>query len=238
MANHDILLVDNELLSRELLTNYLKHSGFAVQVAADSGGAVKTISRNRFSLAIISSGVGVKEVVGLIARIHSRQKLSLVYLLVPQTGAFDADRLGEIGAYDIIVKPFRLEDVKLKMRHALELLALRNQAREYSEKLLKLESRLERYEAAKECVEIPDISSTEPPQNDRNPDPGAEGKKTGQASRIPARLGEKEYRKQQRNKENGIETIEQIRRLDELRKAGILTEDEFKKKKKELLNRI
>ncbi len=238
MALHNILLVDNELLSRELLTNHLKHNDFAVQVAADSQEAVKIISRNRFPLAIISSGIGEKPVSELIARIRAKQKDSLVYLLVSQAGAYDADKLEKIGVYDTIIKPFRLEDVKLKLRHALELLTLKDNTRKLSEKLQRLQNQLKRYETVENYVKIPDLSSIELPEYELGQESQTVGANLGQPAQIPVQPGEKSYRKQQQSIESGNNTIEQIRQLDKLRKAGILTEQEFKNKKKELLKRI
>jgi DNA-binding response OmpR family regulator len=238
MAKSNVLLVDNELLSRDLLTNHLQHEGFAVRVAADSAEALKILARKKYPLAIVSSGIGEETVCELIARIHKRKKDSLVYLLVSQAGAYDADRLVEIGAYDIIVRPFRLENVKLKMRNALELLALKTKAREFSEKLQQLENSLKRYETVKERVKIPDLSSVEIQVDEKKQDSRTVEQNHKGPSHIPAWIGDKEYRKQQRAIESSDATIEMIRQLDELHKAGILTEQEFKEKKKELLKRI
>ncbi len=238
MAHLNILLVDQELLSRELLTNHLKQNGFAVQVAVDSAEALKIISRNRFPLAIISSGIVEKSVGELIARIHARQKNSLVYLLVSHAGSYDVEHLDKIGAYDTIVRPFRLEDVKLKMRHALELLALRENAGKFSGQLQRLESRLRQYKQLENLGKIPDHFSLELPEPVQKNEPSAVGKNRVQAVPDPVQSGQEAYRPQRQTREQGSDIIEQIRRLDELRMAGILTEQEFKAKKKELLERI
>jgi len=238
MARLNILLVDNELLSRELLTNHLKHQEFTVKVAADSTEAVKIISRNTFPLAIISNGIGEKEAGELIARIHARQKDTLIFLLVAQAGVYDADSLKKLGAHDTIVKPFRLEDVKLKLGHALELLALKENVCKLSEKLQTLKNRLKRYEEIENRIKIPDLSLIELPENERKPESRKVLTNLEHSSQIPVQLGEKAYRKQQQNSQAEDKTIKQIRQLDQLRKAGILTDKEFQDKKKELLKRI
>ena len=165
-------------------------------------------------------------------------QLPLVYLLVSNAGAYDVDSLDKIGAYDTIVKPFRLEDVKLKMRHALELLALRENACKFSGKLQRLESRLRQYEQLENRGKISDHSSLELPEPAQGKESPAVDKNRAQAVSDPVRPGEKTYRPQRQTKVQGSDTIEQIRRLDELRMAGILTGQEFKAKKKELLERI
>lgn len=233
-----MLLVDNELLSRDLLKNHLQQEGFAVRVVSDSAEAFKALARTKYPLAIVSNGIGEETVCELIARIHSRQKDSLVFLLVSQAGAYDADRLVDIGAYDIIVRPFRLENVKLKMRNALELLALKTKAREYSERLKRLENSLQQYETVRERVKIPDLSSVEIKTDDQKQYSQTAEQNPNEQSHIPAWIGDKEYRKQKRAVESSDTTIEMIRQLDELQKAGILTEQEFIEKKKELLKRI
>ena len=85
----------------------------------------------------------------------------LIYLLSSQPVSQDADKLARKGIHDIIIKPFRLDEVKLKLRHAVELLHLRRKVRSYAQQLKKLKAQFENYETIEKQVKIPDLSQVD-----------------------------------------------------------------------------
>ena len=214
MGRYNILLVDSELLSRDLLSNHLKHDGFRVFAVESCAKARKLISNNRFRLAIINSQFGEKDNRDLIARLRAYELDSLIFLLSPQ--AYDAESLTRMDIHETIIKPFRLEEVSVKLRHAVEIISLRKALRKSAGRVRKLEEELTSFRSVEDEVKIPDLSEVELKRED-----------SAQKSH--------EVKKE---KFAGGEPIEQIRKLDDLRKTGILTEDEFNNKKKELLKRI
>lgn len=214
MGRYNILLVDSELLSRDLLSNHLKHDGFRVFAVESCAKARKLISNNRFRLAIINSQFGEKDNRDLIARLRAYELDSLIFLLSPQ--AYDAESLVQMGIHETIIKPFRLEEVSVKLRHAVEIISLRKALRKSAERVRKLEEELKSFRSVEDEVKIPDLSEVELNRED-----------SAQKSH-----------EMKKEKFEGGEPIEQIRKLDDLRKTGILTEDEFNNKKKELLKRI
>lgn len=214
MGRYNILLVDSELLSRDLLSNHLKHDGFRVFAVESCAKARKLISNNRFRLAIINSQFGEKDNRDLIARLRAYELDSLIFLLSPQ--AYDAESLVQMGIHETIIKPFRLEEVSVKLRHAVEIISLRKALRKSAERVRKLEEELTSFRSVEDEVKIPDLSEVELNREDS---------------------AQKSHEMKKEKFEEG-EPIEQIRKLDDLRKTGILTEDEFNNKKKELLKRI
>lgn len=214
MGRYNILLVDSELLSRDLLSNHLKHDGFRVFAVESCAKARKLISKSRFRLAIINSQFGEKDNRDLIARLRAYELDSLIFLLSPQT--YDAESLAQMDIHETIIKPFRLEEVSVKLRHAVEIISLRKALRKSAERVRKLEEELTSFRLVEDEVKIPDLSEVELNRED-----------SAQKSH-----------EMKKEKFEGGEPIEQIRKLDDLRKTGILTEDEFNNKKKELLKRI
>ncbi len=214
MGRYNILLVDSELLSRDLLSNHLKHDGFRVFAVESCAKARNLISNNRFRLAIINSQFGEKDNRDLIARLRAYELDSLIFLLSPQT--YDAESLAQMDIHETIIKPFRLEEVSVKLRHAVEIISLRKALRKSAERVRKLEEELTSFRLVEDEVKIPDLSEVELNRED-----------SAQKSH-----------EMKKEKFEGGEPIEQIRKLDDLRKTGILTEDEFNNKKKELLKRI
>ena len=214
MDRHNILLVDDELLSRDLLSNHLKHDGFNVFAVESCAKARKLIPNNRFRLAIINSQFGEKDTGDLIARLRACELDSLIFLLSPK--ACDAESLVRMDIHETIIKPFRLEEVSVKLRHAVEIISLRGALHKSAKRVRKLEEELKSFRSVEEEVKIPDLSEVELNKED-----------SAQKSHD-----------MEKEKLEGDEAIEQIRKLDDLRKAGILTEDEFNNKKQELLKKI
>ncbi|HUU29174.1 MAG TPA: response regulator [archaeon] len=237
MVSHNILLVDNELLSRDLLSNHLKHDGYKVFTADSCAEAKKLISRNRFRLAIINNRLGEKGTAELVSRLHTFEKDVLVHLLVPQLTAGDAENLARKGIHDTIIKPFRLDEIKIKLRHSVEILTLRGAVRKLTERLRKLEQQLESYQSVEEQIKIPDLSRLEVQRED-SVESGSEKREDGPGSIATSKEEPQAASLHEQKAARETDAIEQIRRLDDLRKSGILTQSEFDIKKRELLKRI
>jgi hypothetical protein len=88
-------------------------------------------------------------------------------------------------------------------------------------------------------LRIPELSELLPEGESAFSQSGSEAVASGAGGDISGSLVESLYRRQKRQEDiHAADTIEQIRRLSELHKSGILTEKEFNEKKKELLSRI
>ena len=235
MSGRNILLVDGELLSRDLLSNHLKHNGFKVFAVESCAEAGKLVLQNRFQLAIINSQAGGRESANLIARLRASEPYALVFLLCSQ--ALDAESLVRMNIHETILKPFRLEDVSVKIRHAIEIVSLRKALRKSAMRVHKLEEELRSFRSVEDEVKIPDLSQVEL-KKEPSPEDSAGRKKEKPAEEEPVPGGRDRKSPGEGKKFAGDETIEQIRKLDDLRKSGILTEDEFNTKKRELLKRI
>ena len=235
MVPQNVLLLDSELLNRDLLGNHLRHAGFKVFACESCAEAGKLIPQKKFRLAIINSRFGEKAILEIIAQLHSFEIDALVFLLSQQN--LDADSFARMKVHDTILKPYRLEEVSVKLKHAQELSALREAVRTCTERIRKLEDELKGYRSVEDQVKIPDLAAVEVT---------AEGTAaSGNHQRDTDGQGNAE--EQDQLSEDGsmeksffgdTDVFTQIRKLDELRKAGILTESEFNHKKKELLKRI
>ena len=222
MDELNILIVDNELLTRDLLTNHLKHLGLKVFAVESGKGAGKLIPQEAFRLAIVNSRFGDKAVKEIIDQLHKFEIDALVFLISAQST--DAESLSRLGAFDTFVKPFRLEDVSLKIGHARELVTLRRAIRSSAEKIHRLEQELTRFQNVEEQVKIPDLTAIEVD--------------TGRPEKVPASEKEVGGGETEAARAASGDAVGLIRQLDALRKAGILSEAEFNSKKKELLKRI
>ena len=277
MARQDILIADSELLTRDLLKKMLSSTGFNVHAVSEFAEAEQTLTQKKFPLAMISSKPGDKEVRKMVGRLREQWADCIVFLLSSPPGSYEADSLLRLGIFDVIVKPFRLEEVKLKVCHANEILSLKQRLRKAENQLRKLPGQPIKVVDPEKVVEIPDLESLEKielnepelnsesiprgllrgkrankngtlpcnedslrldAENLQSPEIIAGDSKNTEKSQTSGSEVEKAYKRQAGVMQAGQDAIEQIKRLDELRKGGIVTAAEFESKKKELLERI
>ncbi len=130
MSAHDdeaprILVVDDEQVIREILADFLSMEGFVVRTAADGSEALVELSRTHYDLVLSDlkmPKMGGLELLGAIQK-HTPNVVTVI-----MTGfgtvetAIDAMKRG---AYDYILKPFKVEEVVPTIRRGLEKQRLR-----------------------------------------------------------------------------------------------------------------
>jgi response regulator RpfG family c-di-GMP phosphodiesterase len=115
-----ILVVDDESVIREILADFLSMEGFWVRTAADGSAALVELSRTHYDLVL--SDLKMPNLGG-IELLEAIRKHTPNVVTVIMTGfgtvetAIDAMKRG---AYDYILKPFKVEDVVHTIRRGLE----------------------------------------------------------------------------------------------------------------------
>ncbi|MFO0681009.1 MAG: response regulator [Sandaracinus sp.] len=115
-----ILVVDDEQVIREILADFLAMEGFDVRTAEDGSAALVELSRSSYDLVL--SDLKMPNMGGL-ELLQAIQKHTPNVVTVIMTGfgtvetAIDAMKKG---AYDYILKPFKVEEVVHTIRRALE----------------------------------------------------------------------------------------------------------------------
>ncbi len=115
-----VLVVDDEKLIREVLADFLGLEGYFVRTAGDGVAAVEELRRRRFDLVISDMKMPRMGGLELLAEI-SRLDPSTVTVIMTGFGtvesAIDAMKRG---AYDYVLKPFRVEEVIRIAQRGLE----------------------------------------------------------------------------------------------------------------------
>lgn len=115
-----ILVVDDEKVIREILADFLSMEGFGVRTAEDGSAALVELSRGHYDLVLSDLKMPNMGGLELLAAI---QKHTPNVVTVIMTGfgtvetAIDAMKRG---AYDYILKPFKVEEVVHTIRRGLE----------------------------------------------------------------------------------------------------------------------
>jgi two-component system response regulator PilR (NtrC family) len=130
---------------REFLSILLRKEGYGVDVAVDCPGACRAVREGTYDLVVtdlkIPGGSGVEV---LNAAKAAQRETEVVVITAFATAETAVDAMKQ-GAYDYLTKPFKVEEIKITVRKALERAALAAENRE-------LRRRLESAEAGGEML--------------------------------------------------------------------------------------
>ena len=115
-----ILVVDDEEAIREILADFLAMEGFSVRTAGNGAEALTEISRGRFDLVL--SDLKMPTMGGLeLLEALARHAPNTVTIIMTGFGTVEtAIQAMKQGAYDYIMKPFKMEEVLHTVRRGLE----------------------------------------------------------------------------------------------------------------------
>src|SRR5215813_12137046 len=123
LVPHDspsILVVDDEQVIREILADFLTMEGINVRTAKDGQAALSEVSRTHFDLVLSDLKMPNMGGIELLEEI-SRHAPNIITIIMTGFGtvetAIDAMKRG---AYDYIMKPFKMEEVVHTVRRGLE----------------------------------------------------------------------------------------------------------------------
>jgi two-component system response regulator PilR (NtrC family) len=122
-----VLVVDDERSMRELLSIVLRREGYDVTVAENGRMAIECLERCRFDLLI--SDIKMPDMSGVdVLRAAKRIDSDIVGIMITAFAAADtAIEAMRLGAHDYLSKPFDVDELKIKVRNALEQRQLRQE---------------------------------------------------------------------------------------------------------------
>ncbi len=140
-----ILVVDDNNDLRSIIKEYLSDNGDFVEGACDGKDALMKYMENRYDLVI--TDLNMPEITGIDLMKNIRQKNDMTEFIII-TGYASLDTAVEaikIGAFDYIVKPFRMEELKIIVKNAKDKIFLVKTNRELFKKLKNFYDEIERY---------------------------------------------------------------------------------------------
>lgn len=113
-----VLIVDDEPMVREVVTNYLERDGYEVRSVADGATAIRAIDEDRPDLVVLDVMLPTVDGLTVLRRLRERSEIPVI-LLTARGG--EADRvLGlELGADDYVPKPFSPRELAARVRSVL-----------------------------------------------------------------------------------------------------------------------
>lgn len=120
MPDKRILVVDDEKSMRDFLEILLTKNGYKVKVASSGTDAIQLIEGADYDLVI--SDIRMPEMSGLelLRRIKSVQPETIVIMITAYASTQQAVEAMKQGAYDYVTKPFKVDEIKIILKNALE----------------------------------------------------------------------------------------------------------------------
>lgn len=115
-----ILVVDDEQVIREILGEFLTMEGFEVQTAEDGERALSELSRQRYDLVLADLKMPKMGGLELLAAIRKFQPHVVTVIMTGFGTVETAIDAMKRGAYDYILKPFKVDEVIHTLRRGLE----------------------------------------------------------------------------------------------------------------------
>src|SRR5690348_4487750 len=115
-----ILIVDDELSMREVLCILQEGEGYQVDQAECAEEALSLMADGRLDLVVSDVSMPGLTGIELLARIKTQAPDTAVLMITAFSTAEQAVEAMKLGAYDYIGKPFKVEEVKVLVKNALE----------------------------------------------------------------------------------------------------------------------
>jgi two-component system response regulator PilR (NtrC family) len=120
MLKDKILVADDEQSMREFLDIMLKKEGYKVSLASNGEEVIKLIEKDIFDLTLMDIRMPRLDGIGALKKIKTISPETIVIMITAYASADTAIKAMKEGAYDYITKPFKVEEIKLIIKNALE----------------------------------------------------------------------------------------------------------------------
>ncbi len=115
-----ILVVDDEPVIREVLSDLLTSEGYSVRTAENGAVALEELMRAPYNLVLTDLKMPVMGGEELLARLAENNIKKIVIVLTAFATVETAIQTMKNGAYDYVMKPFKIDEITLIVRRALE----------------------------------------------------------------------------------------------------------------------
>ena len=127
MVKHKILVVDDEPGAVEILTDLLTKENYDVVIAQDGGKALEILKESVFDLVLTDLNMPNLDGLGLLQELR-KMNVETMSIVLTGCGTIDnAVAAMKIGAFDYITKPFKIDEMVLTVKRALEYASLKKE---------------------------------------------------------------------------------------------------------------
>jgi two-component system response regulator PilR (NtrC family) len=120
MIKDKILVADDEQSMREFLDIMLKKEGYKVSLASNGEEVSKLVENDLFDLVLLDIRMPKLDGISALKKIKANTPETVVIMITAYASADTAIKAMKEGAYDYITKPFKVDEIKLIIKNALE----------------------------------------------------------------------------------------------------------------------
>jgi len=120
MLKEKILVADDEQSMREFLDIMLRKEGYKVSLASNGEEVIKLTEKDIFDLILMDIRMPRLDGISTLKKVKTIQPDAIVIMITAYASADTAIKAMKEGAYDYITKPFKVEEIKLIIKNALE----------------------------------------------------------------------------------------------------------------------
>ncbi len=135
MSPATLLVADDDPVARDLLVEVLTREGYRVRTADGGQACVQAAQGEPIDLALVDLRMPDLDGLGVLKRLAALAPPVPVVILTAFATMDTAVEAIRAGAYDYLSKPFRIEEIKLVVRRALEAQRLVRENRQYRQEL-------------------------------------------------------------------------------------------------------
>ena len=119
MKRYRLLIVDDDQDIREMLQQFFAKLGYEVVTAKNGEEALQELTKDDFHCVISDLVMPELDGLALLKKVKERRPGTLFFLITGYGSIEKAVQGMKDGAHDFITKPFRLEDIKIRIERAL-----------------------------------------------------------------------------------------------------------------------
>ncbi len=120
MTEGNILIIDDEPKMCKVLKFALEPEGYSVTTAESAEAGMEAFKINSFDLVITDLKMPGKDGLWVLEQVKQQRPQTEVIMMTAYATAQTAVEAMKKGAYDYIIKPFEMDELKLKVRHLME----------------------------------------------------------------------------------------------------------------------
>jgi DNA-binding NtrC family response regulator len=144
-GQYRLLIVEDDQILREMLEHYLKTDGFTVDVAVNGLEGYEKHKQNRYDLIITDLNMPQMTGIELVQKVREYDDFVEFIIVTGYATLESAVEAVRIGAFDYIVKPFKLDELRVAVKNACDKITLKKTNRELLEKLKGFHEEIDRY---------------------------------------------------------------------------------------------